>query len=129
MIKTDVPFVQGGGKGAYDVNAALAESLAQALGREYEVHFPRMPDEDEPDVGSWKRKISDELSGLHGKIVLVAHSVGGSILLRYLSEEEARTPAAMILLSRLATSRSMERGSRKLLLARSTAAAINSETT
>ena len=45
MPKTDVLFVQGGGQGAYNEDAALAASLERALGGEYEVHFPRMPDE------------------------------------------------------------------------------------
>ena len=58
MAKTYVLFVQGGGKGAYDEDAALAESLKRALGGEYEVCFPRMPEEADPKVEPWKRKIS-----------------------------------------------------------------------
>ena len=49
-----------------------------------------MPDEADPNVKSWKRRIAAELSPLRGKIVLVGHSIGGSILLRYLSEEEVK---------------------------------------
>jgi hypothetical protein len=98
MTKTDVLFVQGGGKGAYDEDAALAASLARALGDEYAVHFPRMADEADPNVASWKRNISAELSQLRGKIVLVGHSIGGSILLKYLSREEVRKPIAGLFL-------------------------------
>jgi predicted alpha/beta hydrolase family esterase len=98
MTKTDVLFVQGGGKGAYDEDAPLAASLQRALGGGYEVHFPRMPGESDPDVKSWKRKISAELSRLRGKVLLVGHSVGGSILLRYLSEEAATKPIAGLFL-------------------------------
>lgn len=87
--KTQILFVQGGGKGAHDVDATLAASLQQALGSDYEVRFPRMPDEGNPKVESWKPRISAELSRLTGKIVLVAHSVGGAILLKYLSQENA----------------------------------------
>ena len=39
MTKTDVLFVQGGGKGAYDEDAALAASLERALGGEYDVRM------------------------------------------------------------------------------------------
>jgi predicted alpha/beta hydrolase family esterase len=92
MTKTHVLFIQGGGAGAHDEDAALAASLRQELGAGYDVHFPRMPDEGEPAVGPWKRKISEELSRLKGPIVLVAHSVGGSILLRYLAEESVDGP-------------------------------------
>jgi uncharacterized protein len=93
-----VLFVQGGGKGAHDVDAALAASLERALGGEMEVHFPRMPDEADPNVESWKRKISAELSRLRGEVLLVGHSVGGSILLKYLAEEEVTKPIAGLFL-------------------------------
>lgn len=98
MTATYVLFIQGGGKGAYDADAALAESLKQALGHEYDVHFPRMPGEAKPNVQYWKRKISAELSRSHGKVVLVGHSLGGSFLLKYLSEEEVGIPIAGLFL-------------------------------
>ena len=98
MTKTCVLFVQGGGKGAYEEDAALAASLERALGGEFEVHFPRMPDEADPNVRSWKPKISAELSRLHGKVVLVGHSIGGSILLKCLSEQEVKKPIAGLFL-------------------------------
>jgi uncharacterized protein len=98
MTATYVLFVQGGGKGAHDEDAALAESLKRALGHEYEVHFPRMPGEAKPTVQSWKRRISAELSRPHGKAVLVGHSLGGSFLLKYLSEEGFEKPIAGLFL-------------------------------
>lgn len=87
-VKAKVLFVQGGGEGAHGVDAALAASLQRALGSDYDVRFPRMPDEGNPKLESWKPRISAELSRLTGKIVLVAHSVGGAVLLKYLSEEQ-----------------------------------------
>jgi predicted alpha/beta hydrolase family esterase len=81
-------FIQGGGKGAHLEDASLADSLEQALGPEYDVRYPQMPDEADPNVESWKRKISSELSHARGNAVLVAHSVSGSIALRYLAEEQ-----------------------------------------
>jgi predicted alpha/beta hydrolase family esterase len=97
-MKTDVLFVQGGGKGAHDIDAALAASLQRALGDEYEVHFPRMPDEADPSLKAWQRTISAELSRLHGTVVLVGHSVGAAILLKYLSQEEVKQPIAGLFL-------------------------------
>lgn len=98
MTTTCVLFVQGGGKGAHSADAPLANSLKRALGPKYDVRFPRMPREADPNVASWKQKISAELSRISGKGVLVAHSVGGSILLRYLSEEKVEKPIAGLFL-------------------------------
>ena len=98
VTRTSVLLVQGGGKGAHDEDAALAASLERALGADYEVHFPRMPDEANPNVKSWKRQISAELSRLPGKVLLVGHSVGGAMLLKYLSEEDVRAPIAGLFL-------------------------------
>jgi len=98
MAKTGVLFIQGGGKGAHSEDAPLADSLKRALGRNYDVRFPRMPDEADPKVEAWKQKISSELSRIPGRGILVAHSVGGSILLRYLAEENVEKPIAGVFL-------------------------------
>ena len=98
MTKTCVLFIQGGGKDAHSEDAPLADSLKRALGPKYEVRFPRMPGEADPNVEAWKRKISSELSRIPRMVILVAHSVGGSILLRYLSEEKVEKPIAGVFL-------------------------------
>jgi uncharacterized protein len=97
-MTTGVLFIQGGGKGAHSEDAPLAESLKRALGADYDVRFPQMPHEADPNVEAWKRKISSELSDIPGRVILVAHSVGGSILLRYLVEENVEKPIAGLFL-------------------------------
>ena len=98
MTTTCVLFIQGGGRGAHSEDAPLAESMKRALGPKYDVRFPRMPGEADPNVASWKQKISSELSRVPGRVILVAHSVGGSILLRYLAEEKVEKPIAGVFL-------------------------------
>ena len=83
-----VLFIQGGGDGAYAEDKSLANALKRALGPDYHVRYPRMPDESNPTAEAWAQSISSELSRISGKVILVAHSVGGSILLRYLSERK-----------------------------------------
>lgn len=86
--KHQVLFVQGGGKGTHDDwDAKLVASLQRELGAAYEVRYPRMPNEDEPDYDSWKAVLERELAELRAGAVLVAHSVGGTILLRALAEQ------------------------------------------
>jgi hypothetical protein len=52
-----VLFVQGGAEGAYKDDARLAESLRSNLGPNYQVRYPAMPNEADPDYQSWKRSI------------------------------------------------------------------------
>jgi predicted alpha/beta hydrolase family esterase len=48
-------FIQGGGEGAHDHwDDKLVESLEQNLGRGYEVRYPYMPKEDDPQYKTWK---------------------------------------------------------------------------
>jgi uncharacterized protein len=92
--KRDVLFVHGGGEGAYEADEKLAASLRDALGGGYDVRSPRMPDEGSPEVGAWKEKIAAELATMDGEAILVGHSVGANVLLKYLSEEEVEKPLA-----------------------------------
>lgn len=97
-VRTFVLFIQGGGEGAHEADAVLAKSLQQALGDEYDVHYPQMPDEQKPDMQIWKTKITRELEALNGRVMLVGHSVGGPALLKYLSEENVAKPIAVLFL-------------------------------
>ena len=59
---------------------------------------PKMPNEGSPEVEAWKVRISEELAAMDGEVVLVGHSVGALILLKYLSEEEPEKPVAGLFL-------------------------------
>jgi predicted alpha/beta hydrolase family esterase len=83
-MTTCVLVIQGDGAHAED--KLLADSLKRALSPDYDVRYPRMPDESNPSVEVWGEKISSELSKVSGRVILVAHSVGGSILLQYLCD-------------------------------------------
>jgi uncharacterized protein len=86
-MKRHILFIQGGGKGAYEVDSKLVASLQRTLGADYEVTYPKMPNEDSPDYESWKGQIKKEIVALDGEMILIGHSVGGYILVKYLSEE------------------------------------------
>jgi predicted alpha/beta hydrolase family esterase len=81
-------FVQGGGQGAHDSwDNKLVASLEQGLGPDHPIHYPRMPDEADPDPAAWQKTIAREISeiGDDEALVLVGHSVGAAILLDYLA--------------------------------------------
>ena len=97
-MKTQVLFVQGGGKNAHEEDQKLAASLQAALGSDYNVLFPRMPKESDPEYGRWKTEIARRMARLGGEPLLVGHSVGGAILLKYFSETKVDTPIAGLFL-------------------------------
>ncbi len=91
-------FVHGAGVGAHEEDERLAASLRNALGDAYEVRSPKMPDEDGSEAGAWKGKIAAELAAMDGEAILVGHSAGAFVLLKYLSEEEPEKPVAGLFL-------------------------------
>lgn len=97
-MKRRVLFVHGGGEGAHAEDEKLAASLRDVLGATYDVRHPKMPDEGSPEYGAWRDRISKELAALEGEVILAGHSLGASILLKYLSEEEVEKPVAGIFL-------------------------------
>jgi uncharacterized protein len=97
-MRKRVLFIHGGGEGAYAEDRKLAVSLQDALGAAYDVRCPKMPDEDRPMYEAWKERIAKELDALEGEVILVGHSLGGSILLKYLTEEEVEKLVAGLFL-------------------------------
>jgi uncharacterized protein len=98
-MKQQVLFLQGGGgEEDYAADAKLVASLQNALGDTYEVHYPLLPtDELVPDMGR-KKQIAKELSLFKGEVIVVGHSLGASMLLKYLSESDVQTKIAGIFL-------------------------------
>jgi predicted alpha/beta hydrolase family esterase len=97
-VKKQILFIQGGGEGAYEEDEKLTAFLQGALGAAYEVRYPQMPNESDPDYKPWKVQIKKELGTLEGKVILIGHSLGGSFLLKYLTEEKIEKPVAGIFL-------------------------------
>lgn len=91
-------FVHGGGEGAHEADERLAASLQEALGDSYEVRCPKMPNEASPEYGAWKDRISEELARMGGGAILVGHSFGASVLVKYLSEVAPLKPTAGLFL-------------------------------
>ncbi|GHB65913.1 RBBP9/YdeN family alpha/beta hydrolase [Persicitalea jodogahamensis] len=86
MKKQPLLFIQGGGDDGYEADKALVNSLRESLGNQYEIHYPAMPsDESAPDFG-WLQQIDSEVSENEDGVILVAHSLGASMLLKYISE-------------------------------------------
>lgn len=99
MRVKQVLFVQGGGKDTHDSwDNKLVASLEQALGAGYQVRYPRMPDEANPDPKPWKEAMARELSELSDGVILVGHSIGAAILLEHLGDGKLGRRLAGVLL-------------------------------
>jgi predicted alpha/beta hydrolase family esterase len=87
-------FVQGGGEGVHDEwDNKLVESLRRELGPGYEVRYPRMPNEADPQIATWGPALEREIAALESGAIVVGHSIGGTILVNHLAE---RAPAARL---------------------------------
>jgi predicted alpha/beta hydrolase family esterase len=91
-------FIQGGGEGGYEADAKLADSLRAELGTDYNLRYPRMPVDNNAGDFGWGQQIAKEMDAINDTMILVAHSVGASILLKYLSENTITHPISGIFL-------------------------------
>lgn len=99
-MKKEVLFIQGGGNGGYKADQPLVASLQPALGDSYIVHYPQMlPDETAPDFASqWLRQIGEQIAA-RKEVILAGHSLGASMLLKYLSENSIEKNIAGVFLA------------------------------
>lgn len=81
-----VLFIHGAGPGAHEADSKLAASLQSELGGGWDVACPKLP-EDRPEVQLWTSELSKACACCHQPVFFVGHSFGGSLLLKYLSEE------------------------------------------
>ena len=81
----NVVFIQGGGAGAHDEDAALVASLRRELGDGIRVDYPAMPDEGEPDAAD--AGVPRSRAAIGEADVVVGHSIGGYLLLAQLAIE------------------------------------------
>src|SRR6186713_2261656 len=85
-MKKQILFIQGGGDDGYEADKSLAASLKKKIGQDYDLKYPDLgSDESLPDFG-WLKQIGKEISKAKSNVILVGHSLGASMILKYLSE-------------------------------------------
>lgn len=98
-MKKRILFVHSAGnQGPHEGSNGLIANLKKAFHPYYEVEAPLMPEPDNPRYESWKKATASLLNNGEGELVLIGHSLGGSILLKYLSENTFNTPIAALFL-------------------------------
>ena len=82
-------FVQGGGEEVHEKwDAGLVESLRRELGPRYEIRCALMPNEADPKFATWQMALEEQLATLQDGAVVVGHSVGGTILIHTLDNDD-----------------------------------------
>jgi predicted alpha/beta hydrolase family esterase len=98
-MPTQILFIQGAGEGTHDAwDNKLVHSLESALGPDYTIRYPRMPNEGEPDFPAWKAAILEELGELDDSAILIGHSIGGTFLIHALAQQKPKRKWNAILL-------------------------------
>jgi predicted alpha/beta hydrolase family esterase len=72
----------GPGQGSYD----LVQSLRKELTDQFDILYPIIKNPEAPSYQNWSAMLAEEFSKLQSPIILVGHSLGGSVLLKYLAE-------------------------------------------
>lgn len=86
MTRKKILFIHSAGpQGRKEGSDFLLSHLKHSL-KDYWLAHPQMPDPDNPHYLSWKGCIEKELKALADDSILVGHSLGGSVLVKYLSE-------------------------------------------
>ncbi|MEO5909237.1 MAG: alpha/beta hydrolase [Pelobium sp.] len=84
------------GKGSFD----LVSFIKQQLSNEYDIHYPIIDEPEAPTYKMWKKLFSKEFKRMKQPLILVGHSLGGTMLIKYLSEEKPKVSiSAMCLIS------------------------------
>jgi len=74
------------GQGSYD----FVQWLRENLGKEFRIHAPVIEEPGAPTYKMWETMLDRELCRLSEDVFLIGHSLGGSVLAKYLSEKKCR---------------------------------------
>lgn len=78
----------------------MVNSLRNALGDDYAINYPRLASDETRSDFSWPQQMGELINNSQGPLIIVAHSLGASLLLKYLSERTApKTLLALFLIA------------------------------
>ena len=86
-MKKQILFIQGGGNNGYEADKYLVASLQKEIGLDYNIQYPELEsDESLTDFG-WVKEIHKKIAEFKGTFFLAGHSLGASMILKYLTEQ------------------------------------------
>ena len=85
---------QGPGEGS----APFVERLREGLGPSHELLFPILPNPEDPHFEPWSEAVSEILSAVDEPLIVVGHSLGGSVFLKKLAQDDVDASVAGLVL-------------------------------
>ncbi|MGM7700548.1 alpha/beta hydrolase [Pseudalkalibacillus sp. Hm43] len=87
-MKEHVLFIHSAGpQDGEQGSSRLIAYLQKSISSDFHFSSPAMPDPENPSYDLWKNVLEEKLSELKSSVILIGHSLGGSVLLKYLTEE------------------------------------------
>lgn len=83
----EILFIQGAGNVTTEEERVIVVALKAKLGVEFTITYPPMPEADYPTYLAWDEVLITNLQSLTGKVILLGHSLGASIILKHFSRE------------------------------------------
>lgn len=79
-------------------SSQLVAYLRTALTPRHVIRVPSMPEPEQPAYDAWRRVLEREVAVAPEPVILIGHSLGGSVALKYLSECGHRPPIRALFL-------------------------------
>lgn len=90
-MTTTVLFIHSAGpQDKQQGSTQLIAYLKERLKADYRIIAPEMPDPENLKYADWKKTLGEALNERDGEVILVGHSLGGSAVLKFFSEEERK---------------------------------------
>ena len=83
----EILLIQGAGNVTTEEEKVIVDALRIQLGDGFTIIYPPMPDADHPSYLAWEAVLTTNLKSLSGKVILLGHSLGASIILKHFSME------------------------------------------
>lgn len=98
-MKKEIFFVHSAGpQNDHEGSNNFVLKLAKSLGNDFLLHSPPMPTPENPRYIAWKMALQSSLPVGGNKAALIGHSLGGSVIVKYLSEGLCQLPIAGLFL-------------------------------
>jgi predicted alpha/beta hydrolase family esterase len=98
MQSKEILFVHGAGDEAHAEDQALATYVKNAVALVYALRYPRFSGLENPAYAVWKEEMDAELRACGDPHIVVAHSLGGAAVLKYLAQQGKKLSLAGLFL-------------------------------